>query len=96
LKRDELSSLVERLENGTLRLGDLALSGEGGFGFQHDVRAAVSGRARRAAKGGEDLLERGTSAGRDLLDRAKGEDLLERSTAAGRELLDRAKGAVGR
>jgi hypothetical protein len=51
LKRDELSSLVDRLESGTLRLGDLAVSGEGGDGFQDDVRTSVPDRARRAAKG---------------------------------------------
>ena len=68
---------MDRLEGGTLRLSDLVLSGEGGFGFQDEVRSggqggSASGRAQQATKSGEDLLERGAAAGRDLLDRAKG------------------------
>jgi hypothetical protein len=64
---------VDRLEGGTLRLPDLVLSGEGGFGFQDEARSgSVPGRAQQTTKAGEDLLERGASAGRDLLEKARG------------------------
>jgi hypothetical protein len=73
LKRDELVSLVDRLDGGTLKLNDLTLSGEGGFGFQEEVRDTTG------AGGGSDdddedggILERGADAGRGLLERAKG------------------------
>jgi hypothetical protein len=63
LKRDELVSLLDRLDGGTLKLNDLTLSGEGGFGFQEEVRSEES-------EGG--ILERVPEMGRGLLERAKG------------------------
>ena len=70
LKRDELKSLSDRLDQGTLRFGDLTLSGEGGFGFQEEVRE----ESDSGSKDGDDenMLARGADAGRGLLDRAKG------------------------
>jgi hypothetical protein len=84
LKRDELKSLSDRLDQGTLRFGDLTLSGEGGFGFQEEVReesgsgesggSGETGGSDSDSKDGDDdsMLERGADAGRGLLDRAKG------------------------
>jgi hypothetical protein len=81
LKRDELKSLSDRLDQGTLRFGDLTLSGEGGFGFQEEVREETgssesgdAGGSDSDSKDGDDesMLERGADAGRGLLDRAKG------------------------
>jgi len=65
LKRDELVSLVDRLDGGTLKLNDLTLSGEGNFGFQEEVRE----QSEEADAG---LMDRGADAGRSLLERAKG------------------------
>jgi len=59
-----------------LRFGDLTLSGEGGFGFQEEVReesgSGDSGGSESKDGDDENMLERGADAGRGLLDRAKG------------------------
>jgi hypothetical protein len=77
LRRDDLVSLAERLEAGTLDLTTLTLSGDGGFGFQEEAREASPGdrgeSQRQEGDGdeGEGLLERGAEQGRALLDKAK-------------------------
>jgi hypothetical protein len=83
LKREELVSLAERLDAKTLKLTDLTLSGEGGFGFQQSLGQGGSGGSSGGGSNDEDendddddddggLLERGADAGRGLLKRAKG------------------------
>src|ERR671937_3230366 len=49
LKKEELVSLVERAEAGTLDFRHLTTSGEGGFGFQE----ALAGEERERSDGGE-------------------------------------------
>ena len=73
LKQNELKSLSDRLDQGTLRFSDLTLSGEGGFGFQEGTREE-GGSGGSESRDGEDenVLERGADASRGLLDRAKG------------------------
>jgi len=78
LKREELVSLAERLDSKTLKLTDLTLLGEGGFGFQQGLGQGGSrgSSASGSVDNGEDddegnLLERGADAGRGLLRRAK-------------------------
>jgi len=56
-----------------LRFSDLTLSGEGGFGFQEEVRDESDSGGSDSKDGDDDsMLERGADAGRGLLDRAKG------------------------
>jgi len=55
-----------------LRFTDLTLSGEGGFGFQEEVRGdSGSGSDSGNKDDDESLVNRGADAGRGLLDRAK-------------------------
>ena len=92
MKREELVSLAERLDSKTLKLTDLTLSGEGGFGFQQQ---ALSQAGSGEAGGG------GSSSGGSRDERQDNDNdddeggLLERGADAGRGLLKRAKGVVG-
>jgi hypothetical protein len=65
LKRDELASIGERLEDGNLQLSTLAVSGEGGFGFQDEDTAGGVGQKAQGLAG------RGAEQGRALLDKAR-------------------------
>jgi len=108
LKREELVSLAERLDSKTLKLTDLTLSGEGGFGFQQGLSqggsGGSSGSSGSSGTGSSGSSGSSGSASNDKGSIDSGDDaqqdddeggLLERSADAGRGLLRRAKGAVG-
>ena len=86
LKRDDLVSLVERVESKTLDLSTLTLSGDGGFGFQEGAPEAGSGEGGSESSGSGSSSEGGDS--------GDGEGLLERGADEGRSLLDKAKSAI--
>ena len=66
LKKDDLAGIAERVEAGSLDLSRLALSGDGGFGFQDDVQDDDDGSGRgNEQQDSEGLIPRAGDALRD-------------------------------
>jgi hypothetical protein len=88
LKKEELVSLVERSEAGTLDFRHLTTSGEGGFGFQEELAGEERERSDRGERRDGDEQREGEGGG--ALAKAK-EAVVDEGAGA----LAKAKDAVG-